>query len=77
MFRLSVILAIVISVITLLKTPVLLGAPIIALSLCGYAFMLLERGKPAKTRVNLTALWVAIAISILALVAAPFYVMLR
>jgi len=49
----------------------------IALTLCGFAFALLERRKPAKTRASLAAFWFAVAISISALVAAPFYSMLH
>ena len=71
MFWLSIVLALLASAITLSGTSVLLGVPILALSLCGYAFVLRNKGKPAKAPINTVAMWFAIVVSILALVAAP------
>ena len=63
MFWLSIVLAILIGGFTLFSVTVGIGLQIIALVLAGNAFVRLQRGKPAKTRVNLSATWIAIAVS--------------
>ena len=63
MVWLSVVLAILIGGFTLLNVTVGIGLQIIALVLAGNAFVRLQRGKPAKTRINMGATWVALAVS--------------
>ncbi len=63
MFWLSIVLAILIGGFTLFNVTVGIGLQIIALVLAGNAFVRLQRGKPAKTRINMAATWIAIAVS--------------
>ena len=63
MFWLSIVLAILIGGFTLFNVTVGGGLQLIALILAGNAFVRLQRGKPTKTRVNLAATWIAVAIS--------------
>lgn len=63
MFWLSIVLAILIGGFTLFNITVGIGLQIIALVLAGNAFVRLQRGKPAKTRINMAATWIAIAVS--------------
>ncbi|MBV8502657.1 MAG: hypothetical protein JO006_13175 [Paucibacter sp.] len=68
MFWLSVVLAALIGSLALLTPPVGIGLLIVALVLAGNGFVRLQRRTPPKTRINLTATWVALAVSVLGLV---------
>jgi hypothetical protein len=63
LFWLSIILAIVIGGFTLLNITVGIGLQVIGLVLAGNAYVRMQRGKPAKNRINMGATWVALAIS--------------
>ena len=75
MFWLSIVLAILIGGFTFFNVTVGIGLQIIALALAGNAFVRLQRGKSAKTRINMTATWVAIAVSGIGLALGTYRVM--
>ena len=67
MFWLSVTLSMLIGALALLAPTVGFGVKLIGLVLAGNAFVRLQRGSPPKTRVTMSATWLAIAISGLAI----------
>jgi hypothetical protein len=63
MFWLSIALAILIGAFTLFTATVGVGSQFIALVLAGNAYVRLQRGKPAKNRINMAATWIALTVS--------------
>lgn len=68
MFWLSVVIAVLIGCVAILTPPVGIGLLIVALVLAGNAYVRLQRSTPPKTRINVAATWVALAVSVLGLV---------
>lgn len=63
LFWLSIVLAIFIGGCTLIGVANGIGLQVIGLILAGNAFVRLQRGKPAKSPIALSATWLALAIS--------------
>jgi len=74
MFWLSVVVAALIGSLALLAPPVGIGLLIVALVLAGNGFIRLQRSTPPKTRINVAATWVALAVSVLGLVRTVLFV---